>query len=143
MATTTVRPPPTPELAAPTAAIPDLSELLPLARAARRLPPTRGHSVAPSTLYRWATRGVVAEDGERVRLRVIQLGGSMRTTAAWLAEFGQELAERRKRAQAAAAAVDDPAAAAARRREREAATRATLVRAGIIDEDGHHRPARR
>ncbi len=49
----------------------------------------------PSTncVWRWCRRGVRARDGERVRLRHVRIGGKIFTTADWLADFGNALAE--------------------------------------------------
>lgn len=49
----------------------------------------------PSTncLWRWCRRGVLARNGERVRLEHIRAGGKIFTTVAWVTEFGRRLAE--------------------------------------------------
>src|SRR5262245_532544 len=44
-----------------------------------------------STLIRWATRGVIAANGERVRLRAIRLGNKWATTTEWFEEFVSRL----------------------------------------------------
>jgi hypothetical protein len=124
--------------------VPDLDEYLTLAQAARPLPAARGErrrksrGKDPSCLWRWSYHGCAADDGVRVYLRTAQLGAVTVTTRRWLANFFEELAERKRRARAAA----DPAAVAERRRQRDDATRATLLRAGIIDPDGQQ-PRRR
>lgn len=43
-------------------------------------------------LWRWARRGVLARNGERVHLRHVRLGGRILTTRRWLDEFGHALA---------------------------------------------------
>jgi hypothetical protein len=49
----------------------------------------------PSTncMWRWCRRGVLARSGQRIRLQHVRVGGKIFTTAAWLREFGQQLAE--------------------------------------------------
>lgn len=60
----------------------------------------------PSTncLWRWCRRGVLARNGERVRLEHIRAGGKIFTTAAWVDEFGRRLAD----ADAEYFAADEP-----------------------------------
>ena len=82
-------------------AVPDPTEYLPLAPAARLLPATRGR-VCASTLWRWSRRGLRAADGAVVRLRTHVLGGVTVTTRRWLAEFAATLAAARDRTQAKA-----------------------------------------
>ena len=51
---------------------PLLEEILPLAEAARRLPRLRaGRPTHPSTLWRWASRGI-----RGVRLETVRVGGT-------------------------------------------------------------------
>ena len=64
-------------------------DLLSFAEAARTLP----GKPSPSTIWRWSRRGVVARDGQRVRLRCVRLGGRMFTTRAAILAFGEALAE--------------------------------------------------
>ena len=49
----------------------------------------------PSTncLWRWCRRGVLSRTGERVHLQHVRIGGKLFTTARWLEEFGDRLAE--------------------------------------------------
>ena len=49
----------------------------------------------PSTscVWRWCRRGVLSRMGERVQLRHMRVGGKLFTTASWLNEFGNRLAE--------------------------------------------------
>ncbi len=49
----------------------------------------------PSTncMWRWCRRGVLSRTGERVHLRHVRIGGKIFTTARWLDEFGNRLAE--------------------------------------------------
>jgi len=49
----------------------------------------------PSTncLWRWCRRGVLARNGERVRLEHVRMGGKIFTTRRWVETFGQALAE--------------------------------------------------
>lgn len=44
-------------------------------------------------IWRWCRRGVLARNGERVRLEHVRLGGRIFTTRRWLDEFGRALAE--------------------------------------------------
>jgi hypothetical protein len=49
----------------------------------------------PSTncIWRWCRRGVLSRGGRRVRLRHVRIGGKIYTTAEWLNDFGQRLAD--------------------------------------------------
>lgn len=49
----------------------------------------------PSTncIWRWCRKGVLARGGERIRLQHVRLGGKLFTTAEWVTQFGQALAE--------------------------------------------------
>ena len=49
----------------------------------------------PSTncLWRWCRRGVLSRSGQRVRLQHIRIGGKIFTTAAWIQQFGEALAQ--------------------------------------------------
>ena len=59
---------------------------------------TQAAQMAPSRpsincIWRWSRKGVLARSGERVRLQHVRIGGKLYTTAAWLSQFGQTLAE--------------------------------------------------
>jgi hypothetical protein len=61
---------------------------LSLAQAARRFPSFRGgRPCNPSTVFRWATTGIVAQDGKRIRLEAARLNGRYLTTEAAIARF--------------------------------------------------------
>jgi hypothetical protein len=62
-------------------------DALTLAAGARTLPPHRGESVAPSTLWRWHRKGVKTPDGRRVHLEMARVGGKWVTSRAALARF--------------------------------------------------------
>jgi hypothetical protein len=66
------------------------NELITPAQVCRELARPNGKPLHVSTFYRWALRGVRGE-----RLRVVAVGGSLRTTRAWLREFGTRVAETR------------------------------------------------
>ena len=57
---------------------------------AAKLAPSR-----PSTncIWRWCRRGVLSRGGQRVRLHHVRIGGKIYTTAGWLHQFGQSLAD--------------------------------------------------
>lgn len=57
-----------------------------------RIPGSRGGRTHLSTLIRWATVGVKAPSGERVRLRAVRAGSKWLTTDVWFAEFMSALA---------------------------------------------------
>lgn len=63
-------------------------DFLTLARAAQAAP---GRPSA-NAMWRWCRRGVLARNGERVRLQHIRQGGRVFTRLDWLAEFGAALA---------------------------------------------------
>jgi hypothetical protein len=68
--------------------------LRPLADAARQLPPLRGGKpVWPSTVWRWATRGIRDRNGAVVRLEIIKLGGTCCTSEQALTRFFRALTE--------------------------------------------------
>jgi hypothetical protein len=69
--------------------VPHLDELIPLAKAARRLP-NRPHV---SALWRWCRLGIRGRGGDRVRLEHTRIGMRLYTTEAWLADFGRRLEE--------------------------------------------------
>ncbi len=74
----------------------------------------------PSTncVWRWCRRGVLSRGGDRVRLRHVRIGGMIYTTAGWLAEFGQCLADADARYFDLCDAAADDARARARRDSR-------------------------
>ncbi len=62
-----------------------------------RLPLTEVAKLVPgrpsvNCIWRWCRRGVLARNGERIRLEHIRIGGKIFTTRAWLEEFGRRLA---------------------------------------------------
>lgn len=68
---------------------PDPDERLTLSQAARIAP----GGPSPNCVWRWCRRGVVARTGDRVRLQHVRIGGKLFTSARWLDEFGQRLAD--------------------------------------------------
>lgn len=68
---------------------PGADERLTLSQAARIAP----GSPTPNCVWRWCRRGVLARAGGRVRLQHVRIGGKLFTTARWLDEFGQRLAD--------------------------------------------------
>jgi hypothetical protein len=65
-----------------------------LAEAAGRLPPVRAsRPVSPSTVWRWATRGVRSRNGVVVRLETIKIGGTCCTSDQALVRFFLALTE--------------------------------------------------
>ena len=44
-------------------------------------------------IWRWCRKGVLARSGQRVNLQHVRIGGKLFTTAAWLSQFGQALAD--------------------------------------------------
>jgi hypothetical protein len=64
------------------------ADLLTLSDAANSLP----HRPHTSCLWRWCRKGVIARNGERVRLRHLRIGGKIFTSRDWLADFGSRLA---------------------------------------------------
>lgn len=71
----------------------DLSErLLPLSKVAEHLPPgPGGKKLSYPTIWRWALRGIIAQDGERIRLETTQIGGrrmtSLEAIERWMARL--------------------------------------------------------
>lgn len=65
-------------------------DLVPLVLVAQELKRSNGKPLHRSTVYRWATRGIGGH-----RLRVVALGDQLRTTRAWLRQFGREVAASR------------------------------------------------
>ncbi len=72
----------------------DLNTLLTLAEAAQTLP-TRPNR---ATVWRWATDGVIAADGSRVRLKTIRVGRCVLTRADWIIAFGEAVETRHRAA---------------------------------------------
>ena len=64
-------------------------QYLTMAQAARIAP----NKPSPQTPWRWARQGVKARSGEWVRLRCARVGGRVYTTAEWLHQFFDDLAE--------------------------------------------------
>ena len=46
-----------------------------------------------NAVWRWCRRGVLARNGQRVRLQHVRMGSSIYTKAEWLDEFGHRPAE--------------------------------------------------
>lgn len=69
----------------------ELSDLIPLTTAANICP----HRPHPSTVWRWALKGVAAPDGSRIRLRHARVGRRAFTTRQWLLDFFKAAAEAR------------------------------------------------
>jgi hypothetical protein len=92
-----------------------LSDAVPLTQALRRFfPPGRtGNPVHLSTALRWIHRGIVASNGERVRLSALKIGGQTYITAAAAEAFVLAL-------NAGSAAAQDHADADFSRRAKEA-----------------------
>jgi hypothetical protein len=68
--------------------------LRPLGGAARKLPPLRGgKAVSPTTLWRWATRGVRGRNGITVRLETLKVGGTCCTSDEALCRFFRALTD--------------------------------------------------
>jgi len=65
------------------------SELISLGEAAKHSP---GRPSA-NCVWRWCRKGVRARCGQRVRLRHVRVGGKIFTSARWVDEFGQQVAE--------------------------------------------------
>jgi hypothetical protein len=61
--------------------------LLTPTEACRLFPRPSGQPIHLSCVYRWAKKGVAGH-----RLRVVHVGGSLRTTRRWLREFGADVA---------------------------------------------------
>jgi hypothetical protein len=62
-----------------------------LAHATKFVPQLRDKPVHPSTLFRWATHGVRADDGTIVRLETIRVGRTLCTSAEAIQAFCQRL----------------------------------------------------
>jgi|SRR6478736_6457676 len=71
--------------------------ILTFAAAARRVPPVRaGRPRSPATIWRWCAIGIVARNGQRVKLEVAKIGGATVTSEQALSRFfarlnGEEL----------------------------------------------------
>ena len=46
-----------------------------------------------NTIWRWCRKGVKSRNGTWIRLQHVRVGSHMYTTARWLADFAQKLAE--------------------------------------------------
>src|SRR5215218_1301050 len=79
---------------------------------------SRGRRVAPSTIYRWASRGC-----RGVQLEVIRVGGVLKTTASAVSRFAERLSV------CPAAAPVAPAKPLRRRQQLRRTTNRTLQRA--------------
>lgn len=62
-------------------------ELLTFPQAAKLLPGRDGGRIAPSTVWRWATRGCQGPNGTTVRLETVRVGGLVFTSAKAVREF--------------------------------------------------------
>jgi hypothetical protein len=65
------------------------SEYLTLSQAAGLAPGRPSANAA----WRWCRKGVLARNGQRVRLQHIRVGGRVYATAGWVGNFGRMLAE--------------------------------------------------
>jgi hypothetical protein len=82
---------------------PSTEVLRPFAEASRRLPALRGgRPVHPTTLWRWAARGVRGRDGVTVRLESIKVGGTCCTSDEALLRFIHALSADSRQSPAAA-----------------------------------------
>lgn len=73
--------------------------LVPLGEARRDfIPRKRGNQIAPSTLWRWIHRGLVAADGTVVRLEILYAGGEPMTSQQAIQRFFDELTHRNQAA---------------------------------------------
>ena len=100
-------------------------QILSLAKAARWWSQRTNQVKHPSTLWRWATRGVLAADGTRIRLEVAPDGRSLKTSVQALQRLCDRLAEIR-----ATVRVPEPVevtARQARRAHREAVQELELL----------------
>jgi hypothetical protein len=69
-------------------------KLIPFHRLANRLPGRKeGAHLHPATLYRWHKDGVLAADGERIRLEAQRVGGHWCTSMRKLRRFFNRLGE--------------------------------------------------
>jgi hypothetical protein len=93
-------------------------DVISLAQVARKLSAEDAGTTAPSTVWRWGTRGVRAPDGRTVRLEVARVGCRWVTSLAALKRFLLALNPTASRAPDPAPAADT-AEATARRRQAE------------------------
>ena len=97
-----------------------------LSEAARLLASIRGKRAShPMTLYRWATKGLLAKSGDRVRLETIPVGGILCTSKEALDRFFRSL-------QKDASTNSVEIHATLNLEAREAAARDTLQKHGIL-----------
>ncbi len=94
-------------------------DVMPLSAAARLVPSTRGGRVNPSTVWRWATRGI-----RGVRLETVKVGGAAMTSKAALNRFFAKLSD--------APVVDDPTPEPVRARRAQAALAARGVKSAMV-----------
>jgi hypothetical protein len=73
----------------------DLFDLVSFRELASLLPQRRGKPVPTSSLVKWATAGIRAGHGERLRLRAVKLPQSWMSKPQWLAEFVAGLTDAR------------------------------------------------
>jgi hypothetical protein len=64
-------------------------EYITLHKAAKLVP----GGTSANAIWRWCRKGVLARDGQRVRLQHVRIGGKLYTTELWLTQFGQLLAD--------------------------------------------------
>jgi hypothetical protein len=77
-----------------------IERVFPLGRPPEYLPERRGGKRPHrTTLYRWATAGVRANDGAVVQLETIRVGGTLCTSAEALQRFFERLTESRAQAE--------------------------------------------
>ncbi|MBS0198276.1 MAG: DUF1580 domain-containing protein [Planctomycetes bacterium] len=67
----------------------DMATLIPLGKAAAIVP----GRPSTSTVWRWCRKGVMARNGQRVRLEHVRAGGKVLTKAAYVHQFMKRLAE--------------------------------------------------
>ncbi|MEI7837955.1 MAG: DUF1580 domain-containing protein [Planctomycetota bacterium] len=67
----------------------ETQDYITLTQAAKRAP----GRPSINCIWRWCRKGVLARDGQRVRLEHVRIGGKLYTTEAWLIQFGRSLAE--------------------------------------------------
>src|SRR5262245_16380134 len=94
---------------------PSTETVLPFAAAARPIPPVRA-----ATLWRWASAGCRARDGQRIKLETIRIGGSTCTSLEALNRFFARLTGN-----------EAPEQPAPRRGKKHAQAQAALDKAGI------------
>jgi hypothetical protein len=69
--------------------------ILALSEAPRHVPLSHtGRTVSFPTVWRWALRGIVAADGQRIRLETLKLGGRTVTSLEALQRFAERLSPR-------------------------------------------------